>query len=321
MTPSTPRSSSIGAEISPVKAPSSASCMFCAATRTRLWKQCSTAVFSEVKGGQMTTSGPPDSGHPRQELVEEALGLLGRLVHLPVGGEIAPYGQASCRASTSGQLSALHQLERGATAGREPVDRVGQSELLQRRHGIAAADHRVTRRGRDRLGDGSRAAREGLELEGAHRPVPEDGPGPRDPLAEVGGRVAADVEAHPALGHVDAVELAGLGVRRRTPCRGTRSSGSSRIVSLPSASSSTRLADSTPSSSTSELPVSRPSALKKLKHIAPPIRISSAKPRKRSITPSLSVTLAPPRTMTSGRCGSSRTAVSSTTSRSSSRPA
>ena len=62
MTPSTPRSSSIGAETSPVKAPSSASCMFCAATRTRLWEQCSTAVFSEVKGGQTTTSGPPDSG-------------------------------------------------------------------------------------------------------------------------------------------------------------------------------------------------------------------------------------------------------------------
>jgi hypothetical protein len=36
--------------------------MFCAATRTRLWKQCSTAAFNEVKGGQTTTSGPPDSG-------------------------------------------------------------------------------------------------------------------------------------------------------------------------------------------------------------------------------------------------------------------
>ena len=83
----------------------------------------------------------------------------------------------------------------------------------------------------------------------------------------------------------------------------TRSSGSSRIVSLFSASASTRFAASTPSSSTSELPVSRPSALKKLKHIAPPIRISSAKPRKRSITPSLSVTLAPPRTTISGRFG------------------
>ena len=79
-----------------------------------------------------------------------------------------------------------------------------------------------------------------------------------------------------------------------------RSSGNSSIVSLPSACSNTVLADSTPSSSTSELPVSRPSALKKLKHIAPPIRISSAKPRKRSITPSLSDTLAPPSTMTSG---------------------
>ncbi len=47
MTPSTPSSSSIGGETSPVKAPVSASCMFCAATFTRLWAQCSTAAFSD----------------------------------------------------------------------------------------------------------------------------------------------------------------------------------------------------------------------------------------------------------------------------------
>ena len=46
-----------------------------------------------------------------------------------------------------------------------------------------------------------------------------------------------------------------------------------------------------------------PWARKKLKHIAPPIRIWSAISRKRSITPTLSETLAPPRTTTSGRCG------------------
>ena len=66
-----------------------------------------------------------------------------------------------------------------------------------------------------------------------------------------------------------------------------------------------------PSSSTSELPVSWPCARKKLKHIAPPIRIASASSLKRSMTPILSVTLAPPRTTTSGRFGSSSTEVSS----------
>jgi hypothetical protein len=49
-----------------------------------------------------------------------------------------------------------------------------------------------------------------------------------------------------------------------------------------------RRASGTPSSSTSESPVGIPSARKKLKHIAPPIRIWSASSMKRSITPILS---------------------------------
>jgi hypothetical protein len=80
-------------------------------------------------------------------------------------------------------------------------------------------------------------------------------------------------------------------------------------------------AASTLSSSYSESPIAFPSALKKLKHIAPPIRIWSATSRKRSITPTLSETFAPPSTTQSGRAGSSTTFVSSVTSRSSSRPA
>ena len=84
----------------------------------------------------------------------------------------------------------------------------------------------------------------------------------------------------------------------------TRSPGSSSRQPERSAFSSTRRASSTPSSSTSESPVGRPIARKKLKHIAPPIRIASATSRKRSITPILSLTLAPPRITTNGCSGS-----------------
>ncbi len=56
-----------------------------------------------------------------------------------------------------------------------------------------------------------RAGGERLELEGAHRAVPEHGAGGGD-LRGVGRSGArTDVEAHPAVGHVDAVELAALG--------------------------------------------------------------------------------------------------------------
>ena len=100
----------------------------------------------------------------------------------------------------------------------------------------------------------------------------------------------------------------------------TRSTGSDSSQLKPCARSSASRASSTPFSSTSESPVPIPWARKKLKHIAPPIRIRSATSRKRSITPTLSETLAPPSTTTSGRWGDSTTALSSLTSRSSSRP-
>src|SRR2546423_974489 len=72
---------------------------------------------------------------------------------------------------------------------------------------------------------------------------------------------------------------------------------------------------STSPSSTSESPVSCPSARKKLKHIAPPIKIASAISRKRSITASLSLTFAPPSTTTNGRAGSARSELRTSTSR------
>ena len=88
----------------------------------------------------------------------------------------------------------------------------------------------------------------------------------------------------------------------------------------PALSSASR-ASSTPSSSTSESPVLPPCARKKLKHMAPPMSTESATSRKRSISATLSDTLAPPSTTTSGRSGDSTIRRSVTTSRSSSSPA
>src|SRR5436305_11422054 len=73
------------------------------------------------------------------------------------------------------QLLALEQLERGAASGRESVDPPGEAELLQGGNRVAAADDRLSRRVGNRLGDGAGARREGLELEGPHRSVPEHG--------------------------------------------------------------------------------------------------------------------------------------------------
>ena len=129
-------------------------------------------------------------------------------------------------------------------------------------------------------------------------------PASRDHLGVAGGAAAADVEPHPAVRHVDAVERARLGVG------GELAPGDQvgRQAQLLAAAASTRRAGSSPSSSHSESPTSWPCALKNGKHIAPPIRIRSARCRNASSTPILSVTLAPPTMATSGRCGSSQDA-------------
>ena len=156
---------------------------------------------------------------------------------------------------------------------------------------------------RDRAGAGG----ERLQLEGAHRPVPEDRLRPPRSASRSWPRCWRRCRAPSSPRGRRRRSAPAPRCRRRTPGRapGPRAAPGSPRSSRHRRRSSR--AASTLSSSTSESPVSRPSALKKLKHIAPPIRISCAESRKRSITPILSVTLAPPRTMISGRSGSSRT--------------
>ena len=221
----------------------------------------------------------------------------------------------------SGQLAPLDQLERGAAAGRDPVHGVREIELVRARR---PSRHRRRRCGPARRRQPRPTARVPASKGGTSKapigPFQKTVPAPAIRLEKLA--VVLLPTSSPIQPSGTSTPFSSrVSVPASSSLPRTRSSGSSRMLSLFSDSGSTRLAASTPSSSTSELPVSRPSAAKKLKHIAPPIRISSAKPRKRSMTPSLSVTLAPPRTTTSGRFGSSRTAVSCATSCSSRRPA
>src|SRR3954469_13910995 len=72
-----------------------------------------------------------------------------------------------------GQLLTLQQLQRSTSSCRQPVHIVREPELLNRRDRVAAAENGRPRGGGDGLGDGPRPGREGLHLEGAHRPVPK----------------------------------------------------------------------------------------------------------------------------------------------------
>jgi len=114
----------------------------------------------------------------------------------------------------SGERLALDQLERCAAAGREMGNLVVQPERGQRRGAVASAHDRRAACARDRLRHRTRAGGEWRQLERPHRPVPEDRPRARDLLRVERRAARADVEPHPAVGDVDAVELATLGVGR-----------------------------------------------------------------------------------------------------------
>src|SRR3954454_17049255 len=152
--------------------------MFCAATLTGLWRQSSTAILREVNGGQMTTSGPDSVTCGRNSARNASVSSVVLCIFQLAARYVIRSGIS--QRLHSGKLSSLDQLERGAATGREPVDGTREPEALQRSDGVAAAHHGVPGSRRHRLGDGAGPAREGLELEGAHGTVPEDGPGAAD---------------------------------------------------------------------------------------------------------------------------------------------
>ena len=87
-----------------------------------------------------------------------------------------------------------------------------EAEARERRARVPTADHGHAAGARDRLGHGSRPLREGFQLKGAHRAVPEHRAGALD-LGRVACRARRpDVEADPPVGHVHPVEHPALGV-------------------------------------------------------------------------------------------------------------
>src|SRR3954471_23270160 len=111
------------------------------------------------------------------------------------------------------QALALEQLERRAATGRQVVDPIGHPELLQRSAGVAAAYDGRTGRVRDGFCHSARSCRERLHLERAHWTVPEDRPGSFN-LSRIGlDGLRSDIEAHPAVRDIHAVEVAYLRIR------------------------------------------------------------------------------------------------------------
>ena len=102
------------------------------------------------------------------------------------------------------------------TTGRDPRHVLGETELLERAHGVPAADHRERIGLCDGLRDRLRPLGEPRPLEDAHRPVPENRPRGPDPLAEQLARRGTDVEAEPAFRqHVEGGHPAlGVGLER-----------------------------------------------------------------------------------------------------------
>src|SRR3954451_12931890 len=203
-TASTSSSTSIGAEISPVNAPDSPSCMFWAATRTAVPRRRSTTSCSAVNGGQITTSlwvaairGNSASMNSAASATVLCIFQLAAMygVRSGIRGLLVGVEQGL----DARQLLSLQQLQRGAAAGRDPIDPVLEAEPVQRGDAVAAADHGGPRRRRDRLGDDAGAGGEGLHLESPHRPVPEHGAGVGDRVRVSLRRPWADVEAHPAF--------------------------------------------------------------------------------------------------------------------------
>src|SRR3954449_10143050 len=129
---------SIGAEVSPVSAPSSPSCMFCATIFSADPFAASMQTSSDVNGAQipMSRSSPSISGSSSSTYVRASDRSL-CIFQLP-----ATYGRRSgiVEHLHAGQAFAFEHLQRRAAARRQVVHAFGQSELVQGGAGVAAAD-------------------------------------------------------------------------------------------------------------------------------------------------------------------------------------
>ena len=196
----------------------------------------------------------------------------------------------------AGQRRALDQLQRRPAAGREVVDRVLEPEAASApppspRRRRPSAPGALATASATRAGAGG----ERLQLEGAHRPVPEDRPraaqiSPRRRSARARGRCPGP-SSPPAPRRRRA-----RGARRRP----TSSLGDHEVhrqqrawpcPARPAARAAARGRARVLRRRTARRPPRGPARTRNGKHIAPPIRIASASSRKRSITRDLVVHL------------------------------
>jgi hypothetical protein len=122
------------------------------------------------------------------------------IFQLPATNGRRPLTPAIPQRDHAGQRLALDQLERGAASRRDVGDVIGHAGHVDGGHGVAAAHHRGGVRAGHSAGHRQRTLRERLQLEHAHRPVPEDRLGGGQARRVQLGRGRADVEPHPAVG-------------------------------------------------------------------------------------------------------------------------
>ena len=188
-----------------------------------------------------------------------------------------------------------------------PNARLVEAELAHGGRRVAAADDRQPVDLGQRLGDRAGAVGERVDLEDAHRAVPEDRPRVGELGGERRGRLRPDVEAEavgrdpvgrhdPRLGV--AVARRELGVDHDVGRQHDLDAGLAGPLEVAAAGVELVLLEQ----ALADLVAL--GGLRKVKTMPPPISSLSALPSRLSITPSLSETFEPPSTTTYGRSGS-----------------
>src|SRR3954454_8770521 len=172
-TPFTPSSAIIGAETSPVYAPSGSWCMFCASTWTSDPPSASTVAASAVNGTDSASSTPLPIGSRDSSRCTYSRASPEVLYIFQLPAMYWRRASGIVERLHAGQLLAFEQLERRTAAGRQVAHLVVEAETHERGRGVATAHDRGAAGAAHRLGHRARSGGERLHLEGAHRPVPE----------------------------------------------------------------------------------------------------------------------------------------------------
>ena len=218
-----------------------------------------------------------------------------------------------------GQRPAFQEFEKRAAAGRDVADLLLHAVLGDRGQRVAAAGDRKRRRVRDRLRQVPGAAGERIELEHAHRAVPDDGAGAGDDRLPMRGRWPGRCRGSCRRRPMSAIALTCGAAVAENSCAHDRVR--SAPAPCPENRSRMALASPTRSASASDLPILPPDASTNVLAMPPPtISVSTFAASVRRIV-SLVETLDPATIATSGRFGCASALPSASSSAASSGPA